>query len=182
MLTRHLRSTVVTASLCAAIACSPSHAETSAGSGAGVAPVTGSTGAAATAPIDCRKVFAPGDAAGLLTPPVDVSAIGEGTGWCGLTSGTGRMITVRTGSSDEMAAIFNTATLSTDRTKYVPLPGVGDQAVRKSSDGSVIAARKGKLYCSVSVAGGTDYDVPRGSAEEIGTKLGALCTKVFSAK
>lgn len=132
------------------------------------------------APLDCNKVFSPADAAGLLKAPVTLTAIDQTSGWCNFTNEAVSDITVRTGSNEDMEAMWNAATVSSDRVKYVPLPGVGDQAVRKASDGAEVDSRSGKLYCVVSIAGIDDYK--RLSAEELAKRLGALCAKVFAAR
>ena len=53
----------------------------------------------------------------------------------------------------------------------------------KTTDGSEMLSKKGKIYCSVVVGGlgqTDDFTSARGVA--LATKLGALCTKVFAVK
>lgn len=182
MLPWKIRLTVIVCGMCVAIACSQSRIQAASVASGEPADAIASSSADTTVavPIDCNKVFSPSDAAGLLDPPVKLSAIGEGTGWCDFGNEKLGDITVRTGSGQEDKQLFEEATVSTDRVNFVPLPGVGDQAVRRASDGSEIASKKGNMYCSVSILG--DAPGKRLGGEELAKRLGALCNKVFSAK
>lgn len=65
----------------------------------------------------------------------------------------------------------------------VPLPGIGDTALR-NANGTTLAARKGDMFCRIEVVGydsPTDDTVTKDRGETLARKLGALCTKLFAA-
>ena len=172
----------------AAAACSPSAPGTALSHDAGVvtsaAPESASDTSASDedAAIDCTRIFSPGDVAGLMAAPATVSQNTVRSGSCVFDNGHSSLI-VYTGGSFTSEMTWNDVA-GPSRAKYVALPGVGDEALRKADDGTAIYSRKGKIYCSVELPSdadsyGRDYTRTRGEA--LSKQLGALCNKVFAA-
>jgi len=178
------RLAVIVWTLCATSACSKPRAETASAASAERSDASASAGAdTAAVALDCGKVFSPDDAAGLLKAPVTVSKI-PGGDWCSFGNDALSNITVRTGSDEDTEMMWDDATVSTNRTKFVALPGVGDQAVFKAgtrAEDPEVASKKGKVYCIVSIDGGAADGFKRLGGEELAKRLGALCNKVFAA-
>ncbi|MGH7648136.1 MAG: hypothetical protein ACREND_08455 [Gemmatimonadaceae bacterium] len=85
-----------------------------------------------------------------------MSAI-PGGNWCSFGNEGLSNITVRTGSDEDAKMTWDNATVSSDRVKFVPLQGVGDQAVFKAGTAAEepeFASKKGTVYCDVSIDGG----------------------------
>ena len=171
--------------LCATSACSKSDANTA------KAAATASTGASASVradtaavALDCGKVFSPNDAIGLLKAPVTVGPVPGSASWCHFGNTELADITVRTGSDDDDEAMWNEATASTERVKFVALPGVGDQAVFKAgtrAETPELASKKGAMFCIVSIDGGNDNTYKSLGGQELAKRLGGLCNKAFAA-
>ncbi len=173
--------------LCALAAFSQSATGAAPDHGADAAPAVGPASNTAQsdddAAIDCAKVFSPGDVAGLMHAPAKVSQNEPRHGSCRFDNGHSSLI-VYTGGSFTSQMTWNDVT-GPHRAKYVALPGVGDEALRKSDDGTEVFSRKGRIYCSVSLPSdansyGRDYTKTRGEA--LSKQLGALCNKFFAAK
>jgi hypothetical protein len=172
----------------AAVACSQSGAK-SASAGTSDSSAASAADASDDAPpstLDCAKVFVSADAVGILNDPAKVSAYPSAPGWCIFeTARESGAIKISGGSDFSSEMSWNDVTKSRDSLKYTALPGVGDRAVRKASDGTEILAKKGKVYCAVELPGigqpdsGKDFTKSRG--EELSKKLGALCNKYFAA-
>ncbi len=182
MSSRITRFVVITWALCATSACSKSRANAAPAAGADPAGAAASAGADTGAvALDCGKVFSPGDVAGLLSAPVTVVQTPGSTSWCSFGNPDLGDITVRTGGGTDDEAMWDDATVSSNRVNFVALPGVGDQAVRKAKDGAQVSSKKGKLYCTVTALGGTGDGYRSIGAEELAKRLGALCTKALTA-
>ena len=134
------------------------------------------------AAIDCARVFSPSDVAGLMSAPAKVSKNEPRNGSCTFDNGHSSLI-IYTGGSFTSEMTWNDV-MGPNRAKYVALPGVGDQALRKADDGTNIYSRKGKIYCSVGLPSdadshGRDYTKTRGEA--LSKQLGVLCNKFLAA-
>lgn len=162
--------------LCATAACSQSAKKPASTGGTdsatGSAPADPNTqGNAAT--VDCSKVFAPSDVAGILAAPIQIGPDGAYAVGCSF-EGAGASVAVRVDPSIEMP--WNSVTASSD---FVDLPGVGDHARRRASNGREVLSKKGDLYCGATFSmQSTDTKL---SAEELSKRLGALCNKLFAA-
>lgn len=171
--------------VCAASACSKSRASTASAATADPSGASASAGADTSAvALDCGKVFSPDDAAGLLKAPVTVTPVPGSNSWCALGNEGLADITVRTGSGEEDEMMWDDATVSSNRTKFVPLAGVGDHAVFKAGGhGEVpeVSSKKGTMYCTVDVAGGTGDPYTSLASADVAKRLGALCNKAFAA-
>jgi hypothetical protein len=171
----------------AASACSKSNAAQASGradtTAASASADDGDGNAQAT--IACTKVYTAADVAGILNDPATVSEDKLWPGSCSFdTAKYGESIKVRPGSTIEMS--WNDVTQSRDSLRYAPLPGVGERAVRKASDGTEVLAKKGKLYCAIELSGvdqpNTSSDFTKSRGEELAKRLGSLCNKYFAAK
>ncbi len=185
MSSRITRWAAIVWALCATSACSNSRANAApaagADPGAASAPASADTG---TVALDCGRVFSPGDVAGLVKAPVTVGQVPGSASWCHFGNDEVADITVRIGSSEDDEAMWDDATVSSNRARFVAFPGVGDQAVFKAgnrAEDPELASRKGRLYCSVSIDGGSDNSYKTLSGEDLAKRLGALCNKAFAA-
>ncbi len=138
-------------------------------------------------PIDCKKVFAPADAVGILNDPAIVGTYPYRSGSCTFsTAKDGGSIIVYGGPDMTSEMTWNDVTASSDKVKYTALSGVGDQAVRKAKDGAEIESKKGRIYCTVVLPGfaqsGTDKDFTSARGEALAKRLGALCNKYFAMR
>lgn len=174
--------------LCAAIACSKAHTASASTGGAdsGAAVASDESDTVDAVPLDCSKVFTPADVAGILKAPAKVTNYTLRTRPCSFdTANEGGSINVYSGSDITNQLTWNDVSKSVNRAKYVPLAGVGDEALRNASDGTEVFARKGSVYCSVVLFGigqsGTSGDFTATRGEELSKKMGALCSKIFAA-
>lgn len=137
------------------------------------------------APLDCVKVYSPADVAAILKAPAKVGAYTPRPGSCTFeTANGGGSVMVVTGTDFTSEMTWRDVTSSAHRSKYVSLPGVGDEAYRSVSDGSEVYARKGKMYCSVLLDGistGVAADFTSERGEALSKKMGAICSKAFAA-
>jgi hypothetical protein len=170
----------VACSLAVILACSKARAGSQTASDSGSAQDGETTASSADSTLDCAKVFAPGDAAGLLTAAAKVTTYTYRSGSCTLETENAGSVRIYTGTDYTSELTWNDVTKSVHRSKYVALPGVGDEAYRNISDGSEVFARKGALYCTVELFNVKNPATPHG--EELSRKLGALCNKVFAVK
>jgi len=160
--------------LCATSACSQS--APNAVSSNGAAPVAASSpdddsATKITVPLDCSKVFAPSDVTGILAAPIQIDRSAYPIG-CHF-AGTGASVSVNIDPSFDI--VWSTDAAGSD---FVDLPGVGDQARRRASNGYEVVSKKGKLYCG---AGFSMQSTPTSlSGEELAKRLGALCNKLFA--
>ncbi len=179
---RITRLAAIAWALCATSACSKSRANAAPAPGDdpadASASVGGDTGGVA---LDCGKVFSPGDVAGLLNAPVTVVQTPGSTSWCSFGNPDLGDITVRIGGGTDDEAMWDDATVSSNRVHFVALAGVGDQAVRKAKDGAQVSSKKGNLFCTVTALGGTGDGYRTIGAEELAKRLGTLCNKAFTA-
>lgn len=179
---RTTRLAAIAWALCATSACSNSRANAAPAAGGDPADASATVGADTGAvALDCGRVFSPGDVAGLLNAPVTVVQTPGSTSWCSFGNPDLGDITVRTGIGTDDEVMWDDATVSSNRVKFVALSGVGDQAVRKAKDGAQVSGRKGKVYCTVTALGGTGDGFRRLGADELAKRLGALCNKAFAA-
>jgi hypothetical protein len=168
----------------ALLACSQSRASThgTADSGNAVAADDADGG---DSTLDC-KIYSPADVAGILNQPAKVSTYTLRSGSCAFDApNDGASVKVYTGSgfNDEMP--WDEVTKSPNHaTRFVALPGVGDEAYRGIADESQFFSRKGKLYCAVVLMGlinePKDFTADRGEA--LAKKEGTLCNKAFASK
>lgn len=178
------RMAVVIWTLCAASACSKSGANTAKAAATASTDASASGRADTAVALDCGKVFSPNDAIGLLKAPVTVGPVPGSASWCHFGNAELADITVRTGSDDDDEAMWNEATASTERVKFVALPGVGDQAVFKAgtrAETPELASKKGAMFCIVSIDGGNDNTYKSLGGQELAKRLGGLCNKAFAA-
>lgn len=173
----------------AVVACSQSSAKSASAStpDSSAASAADASDDAPQSTLDCTKVFVSADAVGILNDPAKVSNYTPRPGSCRFdTAKESGSITVYGGSDMTSEMTWNDVTKSVDSLKYVALPGVGDRAVRKASDGTEIDSKKGKVYCSILLSGigqyGTNGEFTKSRGEELAKKLGALCNKYFAAK
>ncbi len=174
----HLKANLIALGglLCATAACSQSAPKTASTGGSDSAaasqPADANTpGNAAT--VDCSNVFAPSDVAGILAAPIQIGPDGGYAVGCSL-EGAGSSVAVRVDPSIEMG--WNSVSASSD---FVDLPGVGDQARRRASNGREVVSKKGDRYCGATFSmQSTDTKL---GAEELAKRLGALCNKLFAA-
>src|SRR5450432_57167 len=177
----------------AAVACSQSSAKSASASApdsSAASAADASDDASDDAPqstLDCTKVFVSADAVGILNDAAKVSNFPIGHGWCTFeTAKAGGSIKISGGSDGSSELPWDDVTKSRDSVQFTALPGVGDRAVRKASDGTEILAKKGNVYCVVELLGigqeGTVSDFTKARGEELAKRLGALCNKYFAAK
>jgi len=160
----------------ATAACSQSATNNPASSGGANSVVASSptddSATSSATPLDCSKVFAPSDVAGVLTGPINLERDAYPIG-CHFV-GAGAEVTVDVDPSLEMVW----SSVAADPV-YVDLPGVGDQARRRATNGYDVVSAKGKRYC------GAGYSMQSTAAslsgEELAKRLGALCNKLFAA-
>ena len=151
------------------------------------APGFGGADTTAVPPIDCTKVYSPSDVSGLMMPPVTVTPSPGGVAWCDFGNDFSGDISVSVGSNGSMEALWNDATLTSNRAKFVSLTGVGDEALFEAGTNAInpeLASKKGRTYCIVTYDRGTvdHYRAFNGvGGPELGKRLGALCTKAFVA-
>jgi hypothetical protein len=124
------------------------------------------------------KDLQPADMADILTlPVVKVSTPETNAEQCKFeTSQNTAWVSVTLRKGDEVDPFWNM--IAKSGVNALPLPGVGEKALR-TSDGTGVFARKGDLMCQVDSAG-TDSGVIKAKGEELAKKLGALCNKVFA--
>lgn len=167
------------------VACSQSRGQAAvAGGQSADALVASRADTTADATIDCKKVYSPADAAGLLMPPVTVEPVPGSVAWCAFGNDFSGDITVSVGSDESVEVMWNDATLSSNRVKFAPLAGVGDKAVFKAGTNPELASKKGRVYCIVAYDRGTSdhYKTFKSvGTAEVAKKLGILCTKAFAA-
>jgi hypothetical protein len=173
----------------AAVACSQSNAKSTSASStdSNAASTADASDDTAQSTLDCTKVFVSADAVGILNDPAKVGNFPLGHGWCTFeTAKAGGSIKISGGSDLSSEMPWDDVTKSRDSLQFAALPGVGDRAVRKASDGTEILAKKGNVYCAVELLGigqaGTESDFTKARGEELAKRLGALCNKYFAAK
>jgi hypothetical protein len=127
-------------------------------------------------PLDCDKLFTLADVAGVLDSPVVLSRNSVSNG-CNFENER-VAIQVWSGKDTTAEMSWNDVTASPDSANFVDLPGVGDQARRRASNGFEVLSRKGNLYCFASRSSNTETSI---GAEALAKRLGALCNKVFAA-
>jgi hypothetical protein len=179
-------SNVIACAVIAVIACSPSRTEAASTAGAGAAGASNGMDTTGVPAIACSKVYSQADVAGLLMPPVTVQPTPGGVAWCRFGNDFSGDITLSVGSNESIETMWDEATLTSDSTKFAPLPGVGDKAVFEVGTDALnpeLASKKGQVYCIVTYDRGTSDHYKKfqsvGGAE-IGKKLGALCNKAFA--
>mgnify|MGYP001601872984 CR=1 FL=1 len=182
-----VRARVITiaCAVAAIAACSKSGRAASAGTNTAESATTSSavdTGSDEGAPIECSKIFAPADVAGILKVPATVSNYPYRTGSCTFEAANGGgSVRLYSGTDITNELTWNDVSKSVHRSKFVPLPGVGDEALRLASTGTEVYARKGKLYCAVLLIDAGQSGTPT-QGEELSKKMGALCTRIFALK
>jgi hypothetical protein len=163
----------------ATAACSQSASDSATTSGANAVPTSAPADDSATsnaAPLDCNKIFTSADAAGILDAPIKLSRNPMSNG---CTFENDRVaIQVSSGGDFTSEMSWKDVTASPDRANFVDLPGVGDQARRRASNGYEVLSKKGRLYCFASRSSNTTANI---GGEELAKRLGALCNKVFTA-
>ena len=168
-----LKTLALAGVLCATAACSQSANNSASSGGANSVPASSAdNGATASAaPLDCSKVFASSDVAGILTGAIKIERDQYPIG-CHF-DGSGASVSVDVDPSLEVA--WDPAVAGSG---FVDLPGVGDQARWHAASGDVLS-RKGKLYCGAEFS---MQSTPASlSGEELAKRLGALCNKLFAA-
>ena len=129
-------------------------------------------------PINCNKMFAPADVAGIFPTTVTVSAYTERDNACVLKSADGSVAQVSADDNME-SALWTDPELNQRDKLYKHMSGLGDEAFFKpSDDGAQVFIRKGDRYCGV-VAG---INHPKVTGEMLTRKLGELCNKFFAAR
>lgn len=169
------------------VACSKSSAASAstpdAGPAASSTATDQNTGAASA--IDCTKVFAPADVAGILTNPAKVSSDTLlGPGGCEFDTGKGAMVTTRVGSGEDAQYAWHDVSATTDGKYYTAMAGIGDAAFwREAGSSAWLIVKKGEKVCQVElgISGGADEGAGRARGTELAKKMGALCTKAFAA-
>jgi hypothetical protein len=160
---------------CATAACSHAANASTAASAAGgnAAPLE-----------DCNKVFAPGDAAGILLAPAKVTNYGPSGNSCSLDTASGASIVVVFLPADNVIGQMLWKEDSA-KAEYAPLAGVGDRAIWKKGYGAYVEILKNGGYCAVQLFGVDSahsmHDITKGRGEALAKQLGALCNKVFAA-
>lgn len=182
------RFTAIACTMCVAIACLQSSSQAAlVTSGQSAAALRGRADTTDATPIACDKVYSQTDVAGLLEPPVTVSPVPGSVAWCAFMNDFSGDITVSVGSDQSTEMMWNDATISSHRTKFAPLPGVGDKAVFEAGTDAInpeLASKKGHVYCIVAYDRGTvdHYKAFKGlGGAELAKMLGALCNKAFAA-
>jgi hypothetical protein len=187
---------LLASSLCAMGACSQTSGAASPSANGTADSVASSTPADATQGsdakplvLDCGKVFAPADVAGIFTAPIKVGPdpVRGGCTFEITHAGDpyGGDLNVNLGRSDDtdFSMPWNDVTESTDRANFTALPGTGDQAFWSTRNGNELLSKKGSLYCRAVLFG---YEQARvnhiaeQSPEQRGKALGALCNKAFA--
>jgi hypothetical protein len=174
----------IVSGLCASIACSHSRADAASAASADPSAASGASGAdTGTVAFDCAKVFSTNDATGLLKGPVTLDQLPNRAVCNFLGAGVSDiMVTVGGDESNEM--LWNDATVSSNRTMFTALPGVGDQAAFKAgtqAEDPELVSKKGTVYCTVTIDGGAANVFKSLGSAELAKRLGALCTKAFVA-
>jgi len=183
------RVTVIVCMMCIAIASSQASSEAASAvvsqSPEAFAAIRGDTTAAAS--VDCTKVYSQADAAGLLKAPVTLRPFPGGIAWCNFGNDFSGDITVTVGSNESAEMMWNDAAATANRSKFVPLTGVGDEALFEAGTEALnpeLASKKGSVYCIVTYDRGTSdhYKKFNGiGGAELGKRLGTLCNKAFAA-
>lgn len=183
------RVTAIVCMMCIAIARSPSRSEAASAavtpSAEAFAVIRGDTTTAAS--VDCTKVYSQADAAGLMKAPVTVRPVPGGVAWCNFGNDFSGDITVSIGSDESTEMLWNDAAATANRSKFVPLKGVGDEALFEAGTDALnpeLASKKGSVYCIVTYDRGTSdhYKKFNGiGGAELGKRLGNLCNKAFAA-
>ncbi len=176
-----MQPVLVTASVAAllllATACSKSPATNAASSGSAHAST------ATAGPVrDCSKEIAATDLASILSAPVTKTNRSTDPETCEFDTTNGASVSLVVREGDEVEPNWKMAT-DPANVRLDPLTGVGDKALQMS-DGSLIVAVKGKVFCTVHLIGlgseRTGADITTSRKEELARKLGSLCVKVFA--
>lgn len=169
-------------------ACAKSEAASSSSHDAGAATSSAADGqnSGGAHGIDCKKVFAPSDVAGILIAPTTVSTDTKFyRGACMFDTPKGANINVSVGSDDNATYYWHDVTATSDSKHYTAMSGVGDSAVWWDASGATafVYAKKGDKYCRVElgITGGAEQETASVRGIELAKKLGALCTKAFAA-
>ncbi|MGH7621594.1 MAG: hypothetical protein ACREMU_04580 [Gemmatimonadaceae bacterium] len=136
--------------------------------------------------LDCKKVFAPSDVAGIFVASATVSTDTQiYKGACLFDTPKGANINVSVGSDASAQYYWHDITATTDSKHYTALSGVGDAAFwwEAGSATAYVYAKKGNQYCRVElgITGGAEQTTPSVHGIELAKRLGALCTKGFAA-
>jgi hypothetical protein len=143
-----------------------------AGASSAAPSATGSSGR-----IDACAAFAAQDASAILNQPVGAGVPNSVTADAVSCLYAGKNDTVQTITITLYSGTLAQSVVSSFASQYrgsVPVPGVGESAVRDAT-GSVLAAVKGGRGCVVHYVG---EDPP--SADAFSAKLAAVCAKVFA--
>jgi hypothetical protein len=187
------KAAVLTLALCLMVGCAKPavNAATNAAATPGPGPATPAAASADSGgddvggPLDCAKLFTAADAAGIVTKPVTVSDYPLRTRSCNFSTAAGNGFNVYADSGVTSEMGWDEVSKSTDRTKYIPIAGVGDQAFWDTADTTEFFAKKGGAYCSVALLGagqgGADDEFAKPRDAAFAQRLGALCNKVFAA-
>ena len=179
-----LRSTMCgSIALCALAACSQGASNASAAAtDPAVSPgAQSSTSAGSDVPGNSCDVITAADVAGILGGPLKSEPDPSGRECHYATHSAYVSILVeQIGPDDEMGWKVATTYSHVD----VPLAGIGDTALR-NANGTVLAARKGDVYCRIEVVGydsPTDDTVTGDRGETLARKFGVLCNKIFATR
>jgi hypothetical protein len=130
----------------------------------------------APANFDCTKVFSATDTAGVMAPPLKVSAVAMSPGMCELKSPDGSTIQISV-DDDRDRALWDDPNQRAIG-KYQPVSGLGDEAFAVTSDdGTQLYVKKGSHYCGI-IAGIEKVPV---KGDALARQVGALCSKVIAA-
>lgn len=169
-------------------ACAKSEAASASSQDAGTATASSADDqhSGAAQGIDCKKVFAPSDVAGILVAPATVSTDTKFyKGACMFDTPKGANINVNVSSDDNAKFYWHDVTATSDSKRYTAMSGVGDSAVwlDAGSATAYVYAKKGDKYCRVElgITGGAEQETASVRGIELAKQLGALCTKAFAA-
>ncbi|OOG56843.1 hypothetical protein B0E48_12215 [Rhodanobacter sp. C03] len=163
---------------CTTAACSQSANHPASNGGTGPVAASAAADDGTSDPVkslDCDKLFTTADVAGILESPIELSRNPLSNGCTFENERVAIQVWIGKDTTAEMS--WNDVTASPDSANFVDLPGVGDQARRRASNGFEVLSRKGKLYCFASRSSNTDTNI---GAEALAKRLGALCNKVFA--
>lgn len=179
--------------LCALVACSkgtsPSKSAAARNSTSVVAAQPSDAASSGNLQLNTCETITAADVAGIITAPVTGKAGpdptregGSDPATCVYRAQSGADVTISLAQGDTAKGAWMLAT--TYNGTKTPLAGVGEQALY-GPVGTVLIARKGDLSCRVDVVGYDNADamdsITKDRGAQLAGKLGALCSKAFSA-
>lgn len=171
--------------LCATAACSQTGSAPAAQTNASsIAPAQPTDSSDSHRLLDCAKILSSSDVADLLTAPVTMKKTGGDGTDCNFTIASGASITVSFATGSDGRYRWKTA--SDPTLGMVPMPGLGDKAMKRSMSAGVdVVATKGDVLCWATMVGTNSVkdtgNITKLRGDALATKIGELCNKGFSS-